>query len=87
MGGRGADSGVSGQSGIGQVIIQKRSEPNKHGYAYYMTGKRDVITNWDEEGNYHKNGIKIKEDVRQRFNTLDEAIKYAKKNKYKYLSL
>ena len=52
-----------------------------------MTGKRDVITNWDVEGNYHKQGIKTQEDVRQRFDTLEEAVKYAKKNKYKYLSL
>jgi len=87
MGGRGGSSGISSQHGAGQVVIHKQPEPNKQGYRYYMTGKRDVISNWDDEGNYHKQGIKTQEDVRMRFDTLEEAVKYAKKNKYKYLSL
>lgn len=52
-----------------------------------MTGNRDVIANWDDEGNYHKNGLKKKEPIRQRFSTQEEAVKYAKKNGYKYLNL
>ena len=34
----------------GSVIIKKEQEPN--GVMYYMTGKRDVLTNWDMNGNY-----------------------------------
>lgn len=83
MGGRGGSSGL----GSGNVIIHKQSEPNKQGYSYYMTGTRNVITNWDDEGNYLSKGIVIKEDVRRRFDTVEEAIKYAKKNRYKYLKL
>lgn len=41
----------------------------------------------DDEGNYHAKGISKKEDVRQRFDSVEEAIKYAKKNRYKYLKL
>lgn len=58
MGGRGGSSGISSQHGAGQVVIHKQPEPNKQGYRYYMTGKRDVISNWDDEGNYHKQGKK-----------------------------
>ncbi|WP_243112143.1 hypothetical protein [Dorea sp. OM07-5] len=45
------------------------------------------MSNWDDNGNYHEKPRKIKENVRQRFNTLEEAIKYAKNEKYKYLNL
>lgn len=82
MGGRGSNSSV-----YGSVVIQKRAEPNKQGYAFYVTGKRDVISHWDDEGNYHENAFKTQDPVRMRFNTREEAIRYAKKNGYKYLNL
>lgn len=85
FGGRGSSSGFGKENG--NVVIQKRPEPNAQGYSFYMTGNRDVITNWDDEGNYHKNGLKKKEAIRQRFSTQEEAVKYAKKNGYKYLNL
>lgn len=53
MGGRGGTSGF----GSGNVVIHKQAEPNKQGYSYYMTGTRNVISNWDDEGNYHAKGI------------------------------
>ena len=83
MGGRGGTSNF----GSGSVVIHKQAEPNKQGYSYYMTGKRNVISNWDDEGNYRAKGIVMTEDVRQRFETVEKAIKYAKKNRYKYLNL
>lgn len=83
MGGRGGASGF----GRGNVVIHKQAEPNKQGYSYYMTGTRNVMSNWDDDGNYHPKGIAKKEDVRQRFDSVEEAIKYAKKNRYKYLKL
>lgn len=52
-----------------------------------MTGKRNTLTNWDEDGNYHKKPIKMQENVRLTFSTRDEAVKYAKKNGYKYLNI
>lgn len=52
-----------------------------------MTGTRNVLSNWDDDGNYHEKPRKMKENVRLRFNTLEEAVKYAKSEKYKYLSL
>lgn len=58
FGGRGSSSGFGKENG--NVVIQKRPEPNAQGYSFYMTGNRDVITNWDDEGNYHKNGLKKK---------------------------
>ena len=61
MGGRGGTSGF----GSGNVVIHKQAEPNKQGYSYYMTGTRNVISNWDDDGNYHAKGISKKEDVRQ----------------------
>ena len=85
FGGRGSSSGLGKESG--NVVIQKRPEPNAQGYSFYMTGNRDVITNWDDEGNYHEKGLKKKEPIRNRFTTREEAIKYAKKNGYKYLNL
>lgn len=85
MGGRGARSGGGGSAG--EVVIRKKPEPNKQGYSYYMTGTRNILSNWDDNGNYHEKPRKIKENVRQRFNTLEEAIKYAKNEKYKYLNL
>ena len=69
----------------GKVIIHKQAEPNKQGFAFYMTGKRNVITNWDEDGNYYPEGIKTEEDIRNRFNTLDDAISYANENEYEYI--
>ena len=69
----------------GKVIIHKQAEPNKQGFAFYMTGKRTVITNWDEDGNYYPEGIKTEEDIRNRFNNLDDAISYAEENNYSYI--
>lgn len=80
FGGRGA----SGSNG--NVVITRQAEPNKQGYAFYVTGSRTVLSNYDDEGNYHKVPIKQSEPIRQRFNTMEEAKKFAKKNKYKYLS-
>ena len=71
----------------GKVIIHKQAEPNKQGFAFYMTGKRTVITNWDEDGNYYPEGIKTEEDIRNRFNTLDDAISYANENEYEYMTM
>ena len=71
----------------GKVIIHKQAEPNKQGFLYYMTGKRTVITNWDEDGNYYPEGIKTEEDIRNRFSTLEEAISYAVNNEYSYMTI
>ena len=71
----------------GKVIIHKQAEPNKQGFLYYMTGKRTVITNWDEDGNYIQEGIKKEEDIRNRFSTLEEAISYAVNNEYSYMTI
>lgn len=71
----------------GKVIIHKETEPNKQGFAFYMTGKRTVIANWDEEGNYIPEGIKTEENIRNRFNTLDDAISYANENEYEYITM
>lgn len=69
----------------GKVIIHKQAEPNKQGFAFYMTGKRTVITNWDEDGNYISEGIKTEEDIRNRFNKIEDAISYAEENNYSYM--
>ena len=69
----------------GNVVISKENTP--HGTVYYMTGTRDVLSHWDDEDNYHEKQIKIKENVRSSFKSREEAVKYAKKNGYKYLSL
>lgn len=86
FGGRGSSGGLGGA-----VAITRMKEPDEHGRAtresFYMTGKRNVLMNWDEDGNYHKKPIKTQEDVRLRFKTRDEAVKYAKKNGYKYMNL
>lgn len=86
FGGRGSSGGLGGA-----VAITRMKEPDEHGRAtresFYMTGKRNVLMNWDEDGNYHKKPIKTQEDVRLRFETRDEAVKYAKKNGYKYMNL
>lgn len=92
FGGRGGNSGKSararnGRNGSGDVVISRQLEPNAQGYAYYVTGKRTVITNWDEDGNYYPEGIKTKENIRTRFSTKEGAIEYAKKNGFNYLSL
>ena len=71
----------------GRVIIHKQAEPNKQGFLYYMTGKRTVITNWDEDENYIPEGIKTEEDIRNRFSTLEEAISYAVNNEYSYITI
>ena len=52
MGGRGARSGGGGSAG--EVVIRKQPEPNKQGYSYYMTGTRNILSNWDDNGNYHE---------------------------------
>lgn len=67
----------------GSVIIKKEQEPN--GVVYYMTGKRDVLTNWDINGNYLEEAITVKENVHIRFMKLMEAIKYAKEQEYSYM--
>lgn len=71
----------------GKVIIHKQAEPNKQGFLYYMTGKRTVISNWDEDENYIPEGIKTEEDIRNRFSTLEEAISYAVNNEYSYMTI
>ena len=71
----------------GKVIIHKEAEPNKQGFAFYMTGKRTVITNWDEDENYIPEGIKTEENIRNRFSTLEEAVSYAKENNYSYMAM
>ena len=81
MGSRGTS-----KSSSGSVIITKEAEPNKQGFAYYMTGSRTVISNWDDEGNYSEAGFKQQESIRMRFNTKEEAIKYAKENDYDYMN-
>lgn len=54
FGGRGSSGGLGGT-----VAITRMKEPDEHGRAtresFYMTGKRNVLMNWDEDGNYHKN--------------------------------
>lgn len=67
----------------GSVIIKKEQEPN--GVMYYMTGKRDVLTNWDMNGNYLEEAITVKENVHKRFVNLTDAVVYAKKNEYSYM--
>lgn len=71
----------------GKVIIHKESEPNKQGFLFYMTGTRTVITNWDEDGNYYPEGREQTEEVRNRFETLEEAVSYAKENEYEYMTM
>ena len=71
----------------GKVIIHKQPAPNKQGFEFYMTGKRTVITNWDENENYIPEGIKTEEDIRNRFSTLEEAISYAVNNEYSYMTI
>ena len=91
FGGRGSGSGKSGGSSSnksnGDVVISRQLEPNAQGYSYYVTGTRNVISNWDDEGNYYPEGRIEKENIRNRFNTKEDAIKYAKKNGFNYLSL
>ena len=67
----------------GSVIIKKEQEPN--GVMYYMTGKRDVLTNYDMNGNYLEEPITIKENVHNRFTKLMDAIAYAKEREYSYM--
>lgn len=69
----------------GKVIIHKQKEQNKQGFLFYMTGTRTVITNWDEDGNYYPEGREQTEEVRNRFETLEEAVSYAKENDYSYM--
>ena len=83
FGGRGSSSGIGKTKG--NVVISKESLPQ--GDVFYMTGNRNVLTHWDDEENYHEKEIVVKEKVRVSFKTREEAIKYAKKNGYKYLSL
>ena len=71
----------------GKVIIHKQAGAKKRGCVYYMTGKRAVIANWDEEGNDYPEGIKKEESIRNRFNTLDDAISYANENEYEYMTM
>lgn len=83
FGGRGGSSGFGKLRG--NVVISKETTP--HGTVFYMTGTRDVLSHWDDEDNYHEKKIKIKEKVRSSFKSREEAVKYAKKNGYKFLSL
>ena len=93
FGGRGGSSGKSAGAGNGNnesngdVVISRQLEPNAQGYAYYVTGTRNVISNWDDEGNYYPEGRIEKENIRNRFSTKEEAIEYAKKKGFNYLSL
>lgn len=84
MGGRGGSSGFHDNGG---VVIAKRREPNQQGYSFYVTGERTVLSNYDDEGNYYKKPLKTKESIRERFNTREAAIKFAKENGWKYLNL
>ena len=52
-----------------------------------MTGNRNVLTSWDEDGNELDHEITIQEPVRLTFKTRAEAEAYAKKMKYKYMNL
>lgn len=81
MGGRGA-SGISG-AGKGRVIISKEQLPK--GTVYYVTGKRNVLSHWDDDDNYHEKEIVVSENIRTSFSSLEEAKKYAKKNKLKFI--
>lgn len=87
MGGRGASSGVSSSSDNGVAIITKQAEPNKQGYMYYVSGTRDVISSYDDDGNYHPEGVKTKERINNRFDTKDKAISYIKSNGWDYFSM
>lgn len=91
FGGRGGNSGKgsgsSSNKSNGDVVISRQLEPNAQGYAYYVTGTRNVVSNWDDEGNYYAEGRVEKENIRNRFNTKEDAIEYAKKNGFNYLSL
>ena len=93
FGGRGSSSVKSARArngskeSNGDVVISRQLEPNAQGFLYYMTGKRNVISNWDDEGNYYPEGRIVKENIRNRFSTKEEAIEYAKKNGFNYLSL
>ena len=69
----------------GSVIIKKEQEPN--GVMYYMTGKRDALTNWDMNGNYTEEAITIKENVHNRFTKLMDAIAYAKESRNTHIWL
>ncbi len=85
MGGRGGSSGFGKTNG--SVVIHKQPEPNAQGYAFYVTGTRDVISHWDDDGNYYEKGFKKKESIRSRFSTREDAIKYAKHHGFNYLNL
>ena len=88
MGGRGASSGANSGSGEnGNVIIKRELEPNAQGYSYYVTGSRNVTSYYDDEGNYNPQGFTEKEPIRGRFDTKEQAIRYAKENGFKYLAL
>ncbi len=98
FGGRGGGSGRGKSSGSsdsgelgGTVAIHRRMEPDEHNRAtverYYMTGNRNVLTNWDEDGNELDHEITAQEPVRLTFETRAEAVAYAKKMKYKYMNL
>ncbi len=52
-----------------------------------ITGNRNVLTSWDEDGNELDHEITIQEPVRLTFKTRAEAVAYAKKMKYKYMNL
>ena len=80
MGGRGASGGIAG---TGRVVISKEQTPG--GIAYFMTGKRNVLSNWDDDDNYHEKPIIIQERFSASFSSLEEAKKYAKKNKMKFI--
>lgn len=69
----------------GQVVIHKQAEPNAQGFLFYMTGFRNTVSQWDDDGNYYSEGFLVKEEVRQRFNTKEEAIKYANDENYEYI--
>lgn len=84
---RSSDGGELG----GTVAIHRQMEPDEHNRAtverYYMTGNRNVLTSWDEDGNELDHEITIQEPVRLTFKTRAEAEAYARKMKYKYMNL
>lgn len=80
MGGRGASGGIAG---TGRVVISREELPG--GTAYYVTGKRNVLSNWDDDDNYLEKPRVVSEMVSASFNSLEEAKKYAKKHKMKFI--
>ncbi len=69
----------------GLVVITKNAEPNKQRFLYYVTGKRPVISCYDDEGNYYEEGFVEEEPVRGRFETVKEAKEFAENVECDYI--